>query len=123
MLESRFEEEGVYLDTKLKTSNTRMEIAVPFSPELSLICPASAIQELWKRVPEKNRHTDKLLLNTENFHPLAVEGIRKLAKVTIYNAGVPKRFTPYSIKASSLSALTIAGIPPEQVAKFARFYP
>ncbi|KAH7818412.1 uncharacterized protein MONOS_8784 [Monocercomonoides exilis] len=123
MLESRFEEEGVYLDTKLKTSNTRTEIAVPFLPEPSLICPASAIQELWKRVQEKNSHTDKLLLNAENFHPLAAEGIRKLAKEAIYVAGVPKRFTPYSIKAASLSALTMAGIPPEQVGRFARLSP
>ncbi|KAH7819580.1 uncharacterized protein MONOS_13605 [Monocercomonoides exilis] len=85
MLESRLEEEGVYLHTKLKTSNTRTEIAVPFLTEL--------------------------------------KEIRKIAKEAVYAAGVPKRFTPHSIKAASLSALTMAGIPPEQVARFARLSP
>ncbi|KAH7818863.1 uncharacterized protein MONOS_14015 [Monocercomonoides exilis] len=48
---------------------------------------------------------------------LTVKGIRKIAKEAINNSGVHKRFIPYSIKATSHSALTMAGIPPEQVAK------
>ncbi|KAH7823999.1 uncharacterized protein MONOS_7958 [Monocercomonoides exilis] len=122
MENSRFEEEGVYLDTVLKTSHTRSEIAVPFLPDLPLICPASAIKDLYFLVKQK-QNSNKLLLNTTTFEPLTASGIRKLAKEAMKLAGVPQRFKPYSLKAATLSTLTMSGIPPSQIAKFARLSP
>ncbi|KAH7819663.1 uncharacterized protein MONOS_16698 [Monocercomonoides exilis] len=122
MENSRFEEEGVYLDTVLKTSHTRSEIAVPFLHDLPLICPASAIKDLYFLVKQK-QNSNKLLLNTTTFEPLTASGIRKLAKEAMKLAGVPQRFKPYSLKAATLSTLTMAGIPPSQIAKFARLSP
>ncbi|KAH7816447.1 uncharacterized protein MONOS_13432c1 [Monocercomonoides exilis] len=69
MERSRFEHEGIYLNTRPKTSLNRTEIAVPFLNENPAICPASAIQ------------------------------------------------------AATLSTLTMSGIPPTQIAKFARLSP
>ncbi|KAH7822301.1 uncharacterized protein MONOS_6432 [Monocercomonoides exilis] len=54
MSQSRITKDGVYLDTSLKTSNTRTEIAVPFLSEVPFICPASAIRTLWEIVQTKN---------------------------------------------------------------------
>ncbi|KAH7818386.1 uncharacterized protein MONOS_8093 [Monocercomonoides exilis] len=122
MENSRFEEEGVYLDTVLKTSHTRSEIAVPFLPDLPLICPASAIKDLYFLVKQK-QNSNKLLLNTTTFEPLTASGIRKLAKEAMKLTGVPQRFKLYSLKAATLSTLTMAGIPPLQIAKFARLSP
>ncbi|KAH7817566.1 uncharacterized protein MONOS_16513 [Monocercomonoides exilis] len=53
--DSRFEDEGVYLDTALKTSQTRTEIAVPFLPDMPLICPASSIRDLCTAVLQKQK--------------------------------------------------------------------
>ncbi|KAH7822896.1 uncharacterized protein MONOS_14384 [Monocercomonoides exilis] len=75
---------------------------------------------LWERVKQANPNTNSLLLNTNTFAPLTAGGIRKLAKEALTNAGIPDTFTTYSIKAASISALTMAGIPPVQIAKFAR---
>ncbi|KAH7822702.1 uncharacterized protein MONOS_7360 [Monocercomonoides exilis] len=50
-------------------------------------------------------------------------GCRKLAHEALTNAGIPDTFSPFSIKAASISALTMAGIPPVQVAKFTRLSP
>ncbi|KAH7831531.1 uncharacterized protein MONOS_11105 [Monocercomonoides exilis] len=52
-----------------------------------------------------------------------VEGIRRFAKETLKEAGIPSHFTPYSIKAATLSTLTMSGIPPTQIAKSARLSP
>ncbi|KAH7830342.1 uncharacterized protein MONOS_16219 [Monocercomonoides exilis] len=123
MERSRFEKEGIYLDTRLKTSLNRTEIAVPFLNENPTICPASAIQVLWEEIQKRRPDGNKLFLNTETFHPLTVEGIRRLAKETLKEAGIPSHFTPYSIKAATLSTLTMSGIPPTQIAKFARLSP
>ncbi|KAH7822364.1 uncharacterized protein MONOS_14231 [Monocercomonoides exilis] len=117
--DSLFEEEDLYLDTVLKTSHTRSEIAVFFLSELPLTCPASAIKDLYFLVKQK-QNSNKLLLNTTTFEPLTASGIRKLAKETMKLAGVPQRFMLYSLKAATLSTLTMAGIPPSQIAKFAR---
>ncbi|KAH7820999.1 uncharacterized protein MONOS_13119 [Monocercomonoides exilis] len=122
MENSRFEEEGVYFDTVLKTSHTRSEIAVPFLPDLPLICPASAIRDLYFPVKQK-QNSNKLLLNTITYELLTASGIRKLAKEAMKLAGVPQRFRPYSLKAATLSTLTMAGISPSQIAKFARLSP
>ncbi|KAH7816327.1 uncharacterized protein MONOS_8997 [Monocercomonoides exilis] len=123
MERSRFEHEGIYRDTRLKTSLNRTEIAVPFLNENPSICPASAIQVLWEEIKKRKPDGNKLFLNTETFHPLTVEGIRRLAKETLKEAGIPSHFTPYSIKAATLSTLTMSGIPPTQIAKFARLSP
>ncbi|KAH7828818.1 uncharacterized protein MONOS_14787 [Monocercomonoides exilis] len=123
MENSRFEEEGVYLDAVLKTSHTRSEIAAPFLPDLPLICPASAIRTLWEIIQTKNSRTSYLLLDTDTFEPLAVSGIRWLEKDAMVEAGIPSKFTHYSLKSVTLSALTMAGIPPSQIAKFARLSP
>ncbi|KAH7819983.1 uncharacterized protein MONOS_8685 [Monocercomonoides exilis] len=79
MENSRFEDEGVYLDIALKTSHTRTNIAVPFLPDIPFICPASATRDLWTDVQQKQK-SKKLLLNTTSFQPLSASGIRKLAK-------------------------------------------
>ncbi|KAH7828741.1 uncharacterized protein MONOS_16373 [Monocercomonoides exilis] len=123
MERSRFEQEGIYLDTRLKTSLNRTEIAVPFLNENPSICPASAIQVLWEEIKKRKPDGNKLFLNTETFHPLTVKGIRRLAKETLKEAGIPGHFTPYSINAATLSTLTMSGIPPTQIAKFARLSP
>ncbi|KAH7828256.1 uncharacterized protein MONOS_8122 [Monocercomonoides exilis] len=112
MRNSRFKEEGIYIDTRLKTSETRTEIAVPYLSYLPLICPAFAIKTLWERVKQANPNTISLLLNTNTFAPLAPGEICKLAKEALTNAGKPDTFSPYSIKAASISALTMAGILP-----------
>ncbi|KAH7825980.1 uncharacterized protein MONOS_4551 [Monocercomonoides exilis] len=122
VVNSQFDEEGVKLDTVLKTSHTRSEIAVPFLPELPQICPTSAIKDLYFLAKQK-QNSNKLLLNTTTFEPLTSSGIRKFAKDAMKEAGVPQRFKPYSFKAATLSTLTIAGIPPSQIAKFARLSP
>ncbi|KAH7825381.1 uncharacterized protein MONOS_11388 [Monocercomonoides exilis] len=59
----------------------------------------------------------------DNGMKLSFEGIRRLAKETLKEAGIPSHFTPYSIKAATLSTLTMSGIPPTQIAKFARLSP
>ncbi|KAH7816346.1 uncharacterized protein MONOS_11949 [Monocercomonoides exilis] len=122
MENSRFEEEGEYLDTVLKTSHTRSEITVHFLPELPLICSASAIKDLFFLGKQK-QNSNKLLLNTATFQPLTASGIRKLAKEAMKQAGVPQRFRPSSLKVATMSTLTMAGILPSHIAKFARLSP
>ncbi|KAH7825809.1 uncharacterized protein MONOS_13289 [Monocercomonoides exilis] len=98
-------------------------ISVPFLNENSSVCPVSVIQVLWEEIQKREPDGKKLFLNTETFHPLTVEKIRRLAKKTLKEAGIPSHFTPYSIKAATLSTLTMFGIPPTQISKFARLSP
>ncbi|KAH7821053.1 uncharacterized protein MONOS_8858 [Monocercomonoides exilis] len=123
MERSIFEQERINLDTRLKTSLNRTEIAVPFLNENPTICPVSAIQVLWEEIQRRRPDGNKLFLNTETFQPLTVEGIRRLAKETLKEAGIQSHFTPYSTKDATLSTLTMSGIPPTQIAKFARLSP
>ncbi|KAH7815190.1 uncharacterized protein MONOS_13945 [Monocercomonoides exilis] len=123
MERSRFEHEGIFLDTRQKTSLNGTEIAVPFLNENPTICPSSAIQVLWEEIQKRRPDGKKLFLNTETFHPFSVEGIRRLAKETLKKAGIPSHFTPYSIKAATLSTQTMSRILPTQIAKFTRLSP
>ncbi|KAH7825989.1 uncharacterized protein MONOS_4560 [Monocercomonoides exilis] len=59
----------------------------------------------------------------DNGMKLSLKGIRRLANKRLKEAGIPGHFTPYSIKAATLSTLTMSGIPPTQIAKFVRLSP
>ncbi|KAH7819007.1 uncharacterized protein MONOS_12409 [Monocercomonoides exilis] len=110
-----FKEEGIKLDARLITLETRNEIAVPYLSEFLLICPAFAIKTLWDRVQQANPNTNSLLLNTNTFAPFKAGGNRRIAEEALLNAGKPETYSPFSIMAASISALTMAGFPPAQI--------
>ncbi|KAH7829984.1 uncharacterized protein MONOS_452 [Monocercomonoides exilis] len=75
-------------------------------------------QSWWSTVPkERNQLTVSEIGQHIN------GGIRKLAKEALINAGIPDTFTPHSIKAASISALTMERIPPEAIEKFVLLLP
>ncbi|KAH7828282.1 putative Reverse transcriptase (RNA-dependent DNA polymerase) [Monocercomonoides exilis] len=80
MANSIFENDAIYLSTRLKTSRSREYITVPCLEEVhKRICPARAIHTLWERVKATYENRDTFLLNTTHHTPLTAKGIRTLA--------------------------------------------
>ncbi|KAH7830586.1 uncharacterized protein MONOS_705 [Monocercomonoides exilis] len=121
MANSIFENDAIYLSTRLKTSRSREYITVPCLEEVhKRICPARAIHTLWERVKATYENRDTFLLNTTHHTPLTAKGIRTLAKIGLRKAGVPDEYRPYTIKHASISKLASSGIPEVCIAKHAR---
>ncbi|KAH7823667.1 uncharacterized protein MONOS_5574c2 [Monocercomonoides exilis] len=118
--ESEKEEQSINLDTSLKTGLERSNVVIQFLRKESLICPATAVKELWDRVKIHIPYSKKQLLSSSTYDPMKAGAIRKEASEMMKNARIPSNYSPYTLKHASISALTIAGTPVEQVAKFAR---
>ncbi|KAH7816689.1 uncharacterized protein MONOS_8421 [Monocercomonoides exilis] len=78
---------------------------------------------LWGRVKIHNPKSNKLFLSTLTYDPLKSRAIRKAASEMMKDARISSNYSPYTLKHASISALTMAGTPVEQVAKFARLSP
>ncbi|KAH7822410.1 uncharacterized protein MONOS_12568 [Monocercomonoides exilis] len=94
-------EDSIALDTSLKTRMEKTDIIIPFLRETPLICPASAVKELWLRVEKIQANSDHLFLNEITKKPLSSRALRKLASEIIHKSGIAE----------------------SQVAKFARLSP
>lgn len=120
---SAVREDSIALDTSLKTGPERTDIIIPFLTDTPSICPASAVCELWSRISKLQDNPDHLFINDRTKIPLSARVLRKLVANLLHETGIPNYFGPYSIKHASISALTMAGLPIAQVAKFARLSP
>ncbi|KAH7819973.1 putative Transposon Ty3-G Gag-Pol polyprotein [Monocercomonoides exilis] len=121
MANSIFENDAIYLSTRLKTSRSREYITVPCLEDVhKRICPARAIHTLWERVKATYENRDKFLLNTTHHTLLTAKGIRTLARLGLRKAGVPEEYRPYTIMHASISKLASSGIPEVCIAKHAR---
>ncbi|KAH7831032.1 uncharacterized protein MONOS_6874 [Monocercomonoides exilis] len=115
--------DSIVLDSSLKTTIGRTDIIIPFLIDSPLICPASAVRELWERRNSTQSNPVHLFVGKDQMNALSARSLRKLAKEFLTEAGVPEHFGPYSLKHSSISALTMAGVPVAQIARFARLSP
>ncbi|KAH7826800.1 uncharacterized protein MONOS_6950 [Monocercomonoides exilis] len=120
---SSIRKDSIALDTSLKTTLGRTDIIIPFLIDSPLICPASAVRELWERLNTTQANPVHLFVGKDQMNALSARSLRKLAKDFLIEAGVPEHFGPYSLKHASISALTMAGVPVAQIARFARLSP
>ncbi|KAH7825161.1 uncharacterized protein MONOS_1466 [Monocercomonoides exilis] len=117
-------QEAIYLNTKMKTQLQRSFITIAaMRPDQEKICPYRAVLELWRRVKETYPHNDTFLLNTVVKTPLTVNGVRKLARRAMDRVGIPAEFRPYTLKAASISAYSLKGVPEVLIAHHARLSP
>ncbi|KAH7825986.1 uncharacterized protein MONOS_4557 [Monocercomonoides exilis] len=114
---------SIKLDSSLKTSTERTNIIIPFLKEQPLVCQAASEKELWNRIKESQPNTTSLFIDEKTHLALSARRIRNYAAEMLQDAGIPKCFGPYSLKHASITALTMAGIPLAQIAKFARLSP
>ncbi|KAH7815986.1 uncharacterized protein MONOS_13783 [Monocercomonoides exilis] len=116
-------DDAIKLDSSLKTSTERTDIIIPFLKEQPLVCPAASVKELWNRIKESQPNATSLFIDETTHLALSARKIRNYAAEMLQDAGIPKCFGPYSLKHASITALTMAGIPLAQIAKFARLSP
>eukprot|EP00770_Monocercomonoides_exilis_P006448 MONOS_6413.1-p1 / transcript=MONOS_6413.1 / gene=MONOS_6413 / organism=Monocercomonoides_exilis_PA203 / gene_product=unspecified product / transcript_product=unspecified product / location=Mono_scaffold00202:34-499(-) / protein_length=155 / sequence_SO=supercontig / SO=protein_coding / is_pseudo=false len=83
---STIKEDSIALDTSLKTRMEKTDIIIPFLRETPLICPASAVKELWLRVEKIQANSDHLFLNEITKKPLSSRALRKLASEIIHKS-------------------------------------
>ncbi|KAH7832649.1 uncharacterized protein MONOS_9796 [Monocercomonoides exilis] len=116
-------DDAIKLDSSLKTSTERTDIIIPFLKEQPHVCPAASIQELWNRIKESQPNATSVFIDEKTHLTLSARMIRNYAAEMLQDAGIPRCFGPYSLKHASITALTMAGIPSAQNAKFARLSP
>ncbi|KAH7823577.1 uncharacterized protein MONOS_7551 [Monocercomonoides exilis] len=116
-------DDAIKLDSSLKTSTERTDIIIPFLKEQPLVCPAASVKELWNRIKESQPTATSLFIDEKTHLTLSARRIRYYAAEMLQDAGIPKCFRPYSLKYASITALTMAGIPLAQIAKFSRLSP
>ncbi|KAH7820857.1 uncharacterized protein MONOS_15995 [Monocercomonoides exilis] len=118
--ESEIDKQSINLNPSLKTGLERSNIVIPFLSKESLIYPATAVKDLWDRVKIHNPASKKQFLSSSIYDPMKARAIRKDASEMMKDARIPSNFSSYTLKHTTISALTMAGTPVEQVAKFAR---
>lgn len=112
--------EGVSLSVKLKTHKERTSLLITKIPaDKALICPVRCIETLWE-IASTVYHEKTFLLNTRTHTPLTAPGIRKLARAGMDAVGIPRRFTPYSLKHAGITDLLRKGVPEALVSRHAR---
>ncbi|KAH7817141.1 uncharacterized protein MONOS_15149 [Monocercomonoides exilis] len=124
MNDSIISENAIHLSVQLKTRLARSFITVPKLKEIqSDVCPVRAVLELWNQIKVLYPGRDTFIINTRTGSRMSKDGIRKLAKEAMKQAGINPSFRPYTIKHAALSALLAAGVPEVMVAHFARLSP
>lgn len=121
MEQSEWIPEGINLSVKLKTKKERDSIFVSrITGEKEKLCPVRCIKALWEIASTRYHKRSTFLLNTKTYTPLTTSGIRRLARLGMDMIGIPKRFTPYSLKHAAISDLLRKGAPEAVVARHAR---
>ncbi|KAH7828815.1 uncharacterized protein MONOS_13376 [Monocercomonoides exilis] len=106
--ESEIDKQSIFLNSSLKTGLERSNIVIPFLSKESLICPATAVKDQWDRVKIHNPNSNKLFLSSSTYDPMKARAIRKAASQMMKYARIPSNNSPYTLKHTSISALTMA---------------
>jgi hypothetical protein len=111
---------GLQFDSVLKNVSEYAECSLARVVGEDAICPVAAVLELWKRV-QKRRGKGKGLFFVDNISiPLRRYQLEQEMRQLMKQAGIPKQYTPYSIKHASITYLLAHGVSENVISRNAR---
>jgi site-specific recombinase XerD len=111
--------DGLFFETVIKNAPEFSECVLSVVQELKL-CPVQALKELWKRVSERRKDTTVLFWNGDYTAPLSKMQLEKNMRKLMQDAGIPDKYSPYSIKHAAITHLLSHDVPEWVVNRNAR---
>jgi hypothetical protein len=110
MEETREVTGGLQFEAVLKNTPEYSECSLSRVLGETAICPVEAVLELWGRVKDRRGRGKGLFLFDNISTPLSKYQLEQEMRELMRDAGIPKEYTPYSIKHASITYLLAHGI-------------
>jgi hypothetical protein len=111
---------GLHFEAVLKNTREYSECSLSRVIGEKGICPVEAVLELWKRVQERSGKAKGLFYSDNVSTPLTKYQLEREMHQLMCDAGIPKEYTPYSIKHASITYLLASGISENVITRNAR---